>query len=410
VFEQTFPYATAGQLVPAKLSSVAPGSEYLLKVNGLEQKSGKAKTDKVSRKFRMPDLGAKQGKAHLVMVVANDACENSPWKFKQTMGYRPPVAQTPALTPAQTQTQTQTQTPAPTPAPVSAPKPVKPVVPKVPAVPHEPPKGAKAWITPKDSLSRSEEKAPQPAANAIPRLERKTDKANSNAALFGLGGVFILIGGISAIAWTRFRRYDDAQLAQLLSSTGKIEKLPSMLDDSAVDLHVTSGGTVATDAAAHYDQAPAGQRPGDPAPKRAKQVSVKGLVVPPAQKPPAPATPSEAPTEKQHIAPVVPTGAPPKVNGNGSHPETHTYREEVEAELQRVLSEAGLDTELQGILSDARAEAERQGVSLDSDLIMRALCGEVNGSARLSDTAKGELKQRFQRIADEERGIRPVAE
>ena len=236
------------------------------------------------------------------MVVANDACENSPWKLKQTMGYRPPVAQTPALTPAQTQTQTQAQTqtqtqaqtPAPTPAPVSAPKPVKPVVPKAPAVPREPPKDARAWITPKDQLSRTEEKALQPAADAIPRLERKTEKANSNVALFGLGGVFILIGGISAIAWTRFRRYDDAQLAQLLSTDGKIEKLPSMLDDSAVDLRVTSGGTVATDAAAHHERTPAGQKPGDPTPMKAKPVSVKGLVLPP--------TPSEAPTEKQPVA------------------------------------------------------------------------------------------------------------
>ena len=96
VFVQTFPYATAGQLVPAKLTSVTPGSDYLLKVGGLEQKSGTAKTDKVSRKFRMPDLGGKRHQARLVMVVANDACENSPWKLKQTMGYRPPVAQTPA--------------------------------------------------------------------------------------------------------------------------------------------------------------------------------------------------------------------------------------------------------------------------------------------------------------------------
>ena len=84
--------------------------------------------------------------------------------------------------------------------------------------------------------------------------------------------------------------------------------------------------------------------------------------------------------------------------------ERTSYREEVEAELQRILSEAGLDTELQGILTDARAEAERQGVSMDSDLIMRALADEANGSAKLSDSAKGELKQRFQRIADEERG------
>jgi hypothetical protein len=406
VFVQTFPYATAGQLVPAQLTSVTPGSDYLLKVSGLEQRSGTAKTDEVSRKFRMPDLGGKRHQARLVMVVANDACENSPWKLEQAMGYRPPVVQTPAQTQTQTQAQTQTQThtPATTPSPVSTPKPVKPVVPKALLVPREPPKDARAWLTPLDQFSRTEEKAPQPSLSAIPRLERKTDKANSNVALLGLGGVFILIGGISAIAWTRFRRYDDAELARLLNSDGKIEKLPSMLDDSAIDLHVTSGGTVASDAAAHHDRTPAGQKPGDPnqAPVKAKQVSVKGLVVPPAQKPAAGPAPA--------IVPPVANGAPPQVNGNGSHAEAHMYRKEVEAELQHVLSEAGLDTELQGILSDARAEAERQGVSMDADLIMRALCGEVNGSARLSESAKGELKHRFQRIADEERGIRPVSE
>ena len=81
---------------------------------------------------------------------------------------------------------------------------------------------------------------------------------------------------------------------------------------------------------------------------------------------------------------------------------------EVETELQRILSDAGLDAELEGILTDARAEAERQGVPMDSDLMLRALTDETNGSAKLSDTAKGELKQRFQRIAAEERSQHAV--
>ena len=96
---------------------------------------------------------------------------------------------------------------------------------------------------------------------------------------------------------------------------------------------------------------------------------------------------------------------------NGAGEPARSYRAEVETELQRILQEAGLDTELEGILSDARAEAARRGVPMDSDLMLRALTDETNGSAKLSDSAKGELKQRFQRIAAEERGeIRPTGE
>jgi hypothetical protein len=41
---------------------------------------------------------------------------------------------------------------------------------------------------------------------------------------------------------------------------------------------------------------------------------------------------------------------------------------------------------------------------MDSELMLRALTEEGNGSGKLSDSAKGELKQRFQRIAAEEQG------
>ena len=85
VFNDTYPYATSKQLVPMELTGVTPGTEYLLKVDGREVKQGIADSDKVSRKFRMPKLGAKREEARLVLVLANDGCENSPWKLKQKM-------------------------------------------------------------------------------------------------------------------------------------------------------------------------------------------------------------------------------------------------------------------------------------------------------------------------------------
>ena len=87
-------------------------------------------------------------------------------------------------------------------------------------------------------------------------------------------------------------------------------------------------------------------------------------------------------------------------------PAHRTYREQVETELQRILDDAGLHTEVDGILADAKAEAQRQGVPIDSELMLRALCEDTNGAAKLSDSAKGELESRFKRIVAEERGER----
>ena len=46
-----------------ELTGVTPGTEYLLKVNNREVKEGVADSDKVSRKFRMPNLGDKRREA-----------------------------------------------------------------------------------------------------------------------------------------------------------------------------------------------------------------------------------------------------------------------------------------------------------------------------------------------------------
>jgi hypothetical protein len=85
-------------------------------------------------------------------------------------------------------------------------------------------------------------------------------------------------------------------------------------------------------------------------------------------------------------------------------PAHRSHREQVESELQRILADAGLGAEVDGILADAKEEAERQGVPIDSDMMLKALCDETNGSAKLSPTARGELESRFKRIVDEERG------
>lgn len=158
------------------MTGVAPGTEYLLKVNNREVKEGIAESDKVTRKFRMPNLGDKRREARLVMVLANEGCENSPWKLKQKMGYRPPetppataeptppVTQPqPTPTPPATQTPTTPSVTTPSPKPVT-PKlttPVKPVVPTqpTPVNPLEPAPDAKAWVTPIDPYSRGAEQA-----------------------------------------------------------------------------------------------------------------------------------------------------------------------------------------------------------------------------------------------------------
>jgi hypothetical protein len=87
-------------------------------------------------------------------------------------------------------------------------------------------------------------------------------------------------------------------------------------------------------------------------------------------------------------------------NGNGTPPAFH--REEVEAELQRVLAEAGLDAQLEGILSDARELAAEQGLALDSDVILQAICDELNGTAALSESRRTDLRTMFKNIIAEE--------
>ena len=107
------------QLVRFELTGLTPGSEYLVKVNGRERKSGVATTDKVSRRFRMPHMGDSNRRVNVEVVIANDACETSPWKLEEKMTYRPAPAPEPPVTQVEP-----TPTPTPAPAPTRARRPL----------------------------------------------------------------------------------------------------------------------------------------------------------------------------------------------------------------------------------------------------------------------------------------------
>ena len=109
-----------------------------------------------------------------------------------------------------------------------------------------------------------------------------------------------------------------------------------------------------------------------------------------------------APTEPAPAEPQ-PVGAQP----NGA-PQAERHAE-VETEVHRILTEAGLEAGLEGILVHARAEAERSGIALDQDLMLEALCDEISGSAKLSDTAREELRSVFAGIIAEEAQQAPAA-
>jgi len=245
------------KLVRFELTGLTPGSEYLLKVNGRERKEGIATTDRVSRRFRMPNLGDSNRRVKVEVVIAHDECENSPWKLDEKMTYRPqpepqaPAAQPdPAPAPAPTPAPEVNSSPSPPPAPtppaapsVTDPAPDPPAVPKssiapTPAAPTAtpnatPPKGGREWTTPVDPYQRGENDPPKASQGVLSRLDRPSEIANSTVALIGLGGLFLLLAGIAAIGWTRFRSYDDDRLEELLNPEGK---LPRMLDPNAKDM------------------------------------------------------------------------------------------------------------------------------------------------------------------------------
>jgi hypothetical protein len=186
----------------------------------------------------------------------------------------------------------------------------------------------------------------------LSRIEQKTDKANSSAALVGLAVLFVLVGGITVTSLAFLRRKEDFQLGEAFGV------LPQHLEEGSPDM--------------------------PHAPRSGEEPETAQLAVQ------MQASPSPAASGEVQAA----------ANGSALSPAEH--RAQVEAELQRLLTEAGIDTRLDGILTEAREEAERQGISIDPDLILRALTDELDGSQTLSEASRSGLRSMFQEIIAQE--------
>jgi hypothetical protein len=370
-----------------KLVDLTKGSAYLIKAGRIEvfSKQADASTAKIS--FQMPDQGTKSRKVPIQAIIASEQCENSPWKTTKKIGYK-------AVAPAPTPVPTPTPAPAPAPTPAgqtpagatpppAIAKPAKPI-PILPRLQRAPELDIRTWMTPIDGQARADKPLPAPR---VARRDKPVQKAKSSAALVGLGGLFLLVAFCTIGGLWILKRRDDYSLEEALG------KLPQHLEEGSPDLQPDDEpGTASFPAglAASGASAPPEAPTSEPVPAEAPTVA------------PAPTEPATVEQPAIVPAPVAASGNGIEAgNGNGA-PSPSRSRAEVEAELQRMLSEAGIETELEGILGEARAEAERQGLSIDPDLMLDALCDELNGSGTLSEPARAELRSKFQEIIAEE--------
>jgi hypothetical protein len=97
-------------------------------------------------------------------------------------------------------------------------------------------------------------------------------------------------------------------------------------------------------------------------------------------------------------------GETPALAGNGVPEETaEAEKERLEAELRRILTEAGIHAELEGIIADIQAEAERRGVPVDADLMLQLLFDGEQGQSNLSEPAEARLRSKLEEIVAEEK-------
>jgi hypothetical protein len=335
-----------------KLTNMTVGATYLISAGQGEVLGGAAQTPTVKDKFLLPDQGAKSHKVKITAIVDTPNCANAPWKLQKQIHYKAVVAATPAPPAATTPpASTAPATPA-KPTPAATPTPVKPVKVKPVKLPWQirpkvgTPLSLRTYLVPLDGASRLVQRLTPPQ---LSRLERKVDRAKSNHALLGLGIVGALfIASTFAGLWAFVRR-DEIEFEAAMSYQLK---------------HLEEGDFSLV----------AGEDESD------------GPPLPPTE---------EAPFADPAAAPAAEAPAP-------TPEELARQHAEVEQELQRILTEAGVEAELQGILADARNEAERQGVAFDPDLMLQVLCDELNGSAKLSDDKREQLRTMFATIIAEE--------
>lgn len=348
-----------------KLTNLTVGATYLIRAGGGEVLGGAVQTPTVKSSFLLPDQGVKDRKTTITAIVDTQNCSNAPWKLEKRIRYKATATATPApTTPAAGAPPAAAPTPAPAAAvkpPVTAVKPLKAPKPTWQTVPHlGTPLSQRTWMVPIDGAARMVQGVPQPK---LSRLEQKTDTASSSNALVGLGLIALLFVFSTIVGLWVFVHRDEVAFEAAMSyqlrhlEEGDFNLMP---DEEPYAPPLAASG-----------EAPFAE--------------------------PAPTLEEPAPVASVAAPEIAPTPVPAPTPAETMH-----HRAAVEAELQRVLSEAGLETELQGILADARTEAERQGVALDTDLMLQALCEEINGSAKLSDVKREELRTMFAGIIAEE--------
>ena len=359
-----------------KLTNMTVGASYLIKAGSGEVTAGVASESTLRSSFLLPGQGVKDEKIFITAVIYLERCDNAPWKLQKKIGYRSTTPATPPATPAAPATPVAPARPAKpaganpgrgapiTPKPIKLPKvkTPKPITQRLPQSGSPP--SRRTWLTPLDGGARLDQKLTAPD---LGRLERKVEKASSTHALWGLGIVAVILTAATLGGFMAFRRRDELEFER--AQTEQLKHLEE--GDPGTGFSEDPDAPLAP-----AEQAPFAEDP-----------------EPPATEPLVPAASASSAAAQQTVG----------------QEELERHRKEVEAELERILNEAGIEAELEGILLDARAEAERFGIELDPDLMLQALCEEINGSAKLSDTRRDELRVMFAGILAEEAQHAPAA-
>ena len=377
----------ANAVVPFKLTGLIAGAQYVLRVADFEVTGGVASGSVVKNKFTLFDPGGEsrqgpdrgRGRYRCLQQRSVEASEEHRVQGSPGPGSAPaPATPAPGAPAAAVPSAPAKVAPVP---PIKLPKVQKPVTQRLPDA--GPPPSRRTWLTPLDSGARLDQKLSLPA---LSRLEQKKETANSSNALVGLGIVAAILTLAGGAGFLVFSRRD-----KVLFERAQTEQLKHLEEgDPGVGFSEDPDAPMAPAEAAPFAAA-AVPIPTDP-------ISTEPLPTEDEATEPLPTEP--APTEPPPTEPTPTQPLPVGAHPNGAPPgERHA---QVEAELQRILTEAGLEAGLDGILVDARAEAERSGVALDQDLMLQALCDELNGSPTLSNTRRDELRSMFAAIIAEE--------
>jgi hypothetical protein len=452
-----------GSTVVVRASGVTVGTQWLLRIDGRDWAAGNADSDRIRYEGKLVDFGLRARKMDVELVLANEACENSPWKLTRKVGYagrfngaltdpnapKPQQTQRPA---SQDPTPQATATPDPTPTggqspKVVVPKPVKPV--KI--QPLEAPTNGRVWVTPTDVTAHSNDKPKNPK---LPRAEFEVDDAQSTNALVGLGILFVVIATATGVGLILLNKKDQAMDSALeegrlpshldttdlgnlgLSEAGEavVKKgaVPSLLAADAIapvlaeeapepGTSVADGTAAEEDIPGHVEPDHIASEPGDvpvpvagaehshmPGPPPVESVGDENINSFLEERAPTPAeVPSTAephPTAESAEALAAAAAAADLDNAADEQvpaPDQNGSQDQFDQVVTEMLDDSTVQQELRGIVAEAREEALRQGVPVDRDGILSEL-ERVTASAHLSGPAREKLMQRFEQIVSEE--------